>query len=147
MSTKSTGDVIGNRPAFFALYKDDRWKAFSKRVRDFYANVCFRCRAANKTTNVHHWKYYPDRAPWEYELGEVAVLCVECHDTAHGHLQDFRRYVFPRLSPPAFRALNGALVAGLTKHDPIVIAYALAEMVATPGAVERFAKAWKPVSK
>jgi hypothetical protein len=142
MSLKTAGEALSSREAFFNLYKDPRWKEFSARVRTFHANVCASCRASNKTTQVHHWKYHPGRNPWEYDMGEVVLLCGGCHDKFHELLQDFRKYIFPRVPANAFQVLNGALAVGLSKHDPLVLMYAIASLVASPGSVQRFADAW-----
>lgn len=134
---KTAAEALG-KDAFFAYYQDDKWKEFSNRVRRFHAGVCASCRASNKVTQVHHWKYYPGRKPWEYELGEVVLVCADCHRLFHKHLQDFRQYIFPRVTPQAFAVLNGALAVALTHYDALEFMYALASLAASPGSVKRF---------
>lgn len=143
MSLKKADELVTSREAFFALYKDDRWKQFSRRVRDFHANQCHECRATDKQTQVHHWKYYPGRMPWEYDMGEVCVICADCHERYHEHLQNFRKYIFPRLGAQAFQVLNGALTVGLNNHKPLELAYAIASLVSSPRSVARFLEDWK----
>jgi hypothetical protein len=147
VSVKTAAIALGDRQAFFAHYKDPRWRRFSNEVREFYANVCSHCRASDKATQVHHWKYYPGRMPWEYDMGEVTLLCAGCHDQAHNSLQHFRKFVFPRLSPAAFRVLNGALAVGLSKYNQLELCYAIAELVSNPGSVKRFCDDWAKSSK
>jgi hypothetical protein len=87
---------------------------------------------------VHHWWYELSRAPWEYALEDVAVLCASCHEEYHEllkaweaitrarwdrselelrpFLRNFRRHVFPGLSLEAMRGMNMAL--GLGVREP-----------------------------
>jgi hypothetical protein len=109
--------------------------------------ACESCKQGGKPLQVHHLFYDPDREPWDYQIDEVVLLCSTCHEQLHGELARFRRYVFRKLTPAAFRVVNGALAAGLDAHDPLKFAYAVASMAASPGSVERFAADWKPAQQ
>lgn len=44
---------------------------------------CERCYSGELTLHVHHKRYVKGRMAWEYEAGELAALCEECHEIAH----------------------------------------------------------------
>jgi hypothetical protein len=44
---------------------------------------CEGCYDGESTLYVHHKRYVKGRMAWEYELGELAVLCEECHAQEH----------------------------------------------------------------
>lgn len=121
------------------------WRTFAHRLKEMANFACQICRASgpNVTLNVHHHAYESERLPWEYGPGECSVLCKPCHEELHIQLQNFRRHVFSQLSPRVFQILNGALAVGLEQHDPILMAHAVANLIATPGAVVRFGSNWK----
>ncbi len=121
------------------LLKTDDWKAFSDHVKGLYGNVCQACRLHSAATNVHHHFYEPGKLPWEYGLGDVTVLCPNCHRQMHNHLQNFRRYVFPKLKPREFQILNGALLVGLENNGALELTHAIASMCASKSSVQRFA--------
>lgn len=125
--------------AYKVLLKSDDWTKFSDHVKGLFGNVCQACRLHSPVTNVHHHAYEPGRLPWEYDLSEVTVLCPGCHRQMHKHLQNFRRYVFPRLKPREFQILNGALLVGVENSNPLELVHAIASMCSSPDAVKRFA--------
>ncbi len=123
------------------------WRAFACRMKEMAGYACERCRRGGPGVelNVHHHAYEADRLPWEYERHEVAVLCggpSGCHGLLHGCLKEFRRHVFAHLTPQSFRVLNGALTVGLTHNDPLQLCHAIANLVSSPGSIERFANDW-----
>lgn len=117
------------------------WKDFAGRIKQA-RNYCECCKRSKVQLEVHHFSYQRDRKPWEYGETEVVVLCRACHGELHEHLQNFRRFVFAKMTPQVFNVLNGALAVAFDKYDPLVFAHALAEFVSTPSMVERYAKAW-----
>lgn len=131
-------EILSSKEQWRLLYKDPRWKAFAAKVRAFYANKCTSCHATDKVTQVHHWKYQKGRMPWEYSIGEVDLLCSGCHSEYHEHHQNFRQYIFPKLTPRAFQVLNGALLVGFETYDPLELSYAIAALVSSPHSVKRF---------
>ena len=139
---KTPGQMFGTRGAYAQKLADPRWAAFTKEVRSSKGNACECCRQGGKVLQVHHLFYQPDREPWDYAMHEVALLCSSCHAQSHEHLAEFRQFVFRKLTPAGFRVLNGALAVGLEHNDPLVFAYAVASLAASPGAVKRFADDW-----
>lgn len=127
---------------------DPRWKAFAADMRARSNNACQSCKQKGLVLQVHHW-FYDGREPWEYLPEEVTVLCEGCHKRLHEELKKFRQFVFAKLSPHAFRVLNGSLAVAFDQYEPATFVYALAEMASSPGSVRRFANAWieKPAAK
>lgn len=135
-------DLAQKRSARYEdLLRLREWQIFAHRCKEKANFACQMCRQGGpgRELNVHHWAYERDRLPWEYEAGEVAVLCKGCHGRMHDELQAFRRFVFGRLSPESFKVLNGSLAVGLERHDATELAYALAGLILSPGAIPRFA--------
>lgn len=140
---RSLSELLGRGSQYRDLLRTEAWKTFSRRIRDVNGNACRACKRSNVVTQVHHFAYESDRLPWEYKDDEVVLLCGACHEQLHTQLQQFRRFVFGKLTPQSFQVLNGALAVGLDHVDPLKLAYAIAEMCASPQSVERFAGAWE----
>lgn len=68
---------------YFQKLKDPRWQ--KKRLEVLEANEwrCERCMDADNTLHVHHRQYFKGREPWDYEIGQLAVLCEDCHEATH----------------------------------------------------------------
>ena len=120
------------------------WRTFSYRMKAQANFACQLCRQGGEgiELNVHHWSYERDRLPWEYEAHEVAVLCGGeggCHKRMERGLQAFRRHVWRKLNPSAMDLLNGALTVALDHHEPEEVGHAIANLIASPSAVRRFA--------
>lgn len=142
MSTHSVKSILGRSFSYKQQLMTPQWAAFKREVRWKKGNACEICKRGDQVMNVHHWFYDPERSLWEYELWEVSLLCEICHQEMHKRLNEFRQFVFPKLTPNVFRVLNSALVVGLQFNDPLKLAYAIAEMSASPGSVERFCNYW-----
>lgn len=137
--------VQANRAKFAREETTFEWRAFAQEAKRAANYACQICRqgGSHMTLRVHHPFYVVGRHKWEYELSDVQVLCNPCHEAIHERLQEFRQYVFPRLTPEAMRVLNGALSVGVVGYKPMMLARAVAEMVGSPGAVQRFSDAWR----
>jgi len=74
---------MGGMNAYSKLLRDPRWqkKRLEIMARDDFQ--CQRCRATDKTLNVHHKKYLPNRAPWEYPSELLITFCEGCHKAHH----------------------------------------------------------------
>lgn len=119
------------------------WRAFGEQVRRERGNFCQMCKRGNIETQVHHWFYDPKREPWDYTAQEVVVLCAGCHKEIHAHLQNFRKYVFNKMTPAVLRVINGALAVALDAYDPLVFAHALAQFVSDKSLVQQYAATWE----
>lgn len=137
----NVGEIF--RSKFSEKYSDPQWKAFSAKIRREQGGFCQLCKRTDVVTQVHHWCYDKDRDPWQYTVSEVAILCKGCHEEYHKHLNDFRRFIFPRLTPRSFQVLNGALSVALKEYDGLDVAYAFAELVSNTGAIKRLSDSWK----
>ena len=133
---------ILNKTLYREKLSTDEWKTFAKENRERVGNACEICKRGDRRLNVHHIAYKQGMEPWEYDVGDVVVLCEVCHNEMHAELQKFRQYVFGKLTPQAFKILNGALAVALRTYEPLVFAHALAEFVSTPSLVKRYADAW-----
>lgn len=139
-------ELIGAKRARFAQDETTfEWGAFAREAKRAANYSCQICRQGGPYVmlSVHHPFYEPGRRKWEYELKDVQVLCQPCHEKMHVCLQDFRKFVFPRLTPQTMRMLNGALSVGLENYEASELARAVAELVSSPGAVKRFSEAWR----
>ncbi len=103
---------------------------------------CQACFDSESTLHVHHKRYVKGRMAWEYEIGELAVLCEECHSNAH-EADDYFKAVLATLRPDGPNNIGDAmaLVAGWTRgHGDIPEAVALASqapVVALAGIIAR----------
>lgn len=115
------------------LLKTAEWRVFAYQCKERAGFRCAFCEVRGKERlQAHHWWYDP-RHPWRAERNQIAVVCAACHEQLHDELETFkryiltqqgqtpgareglrwfRRYVFPGLSPEAFRKLNAQLMLG-----------------------------------
>ncbi len=66
--------------------QDPRWERFRAEVLEYWNYTCVRCRRYESQTplQVHHPFYRKNAEPWDYDPGEVRLLCIPCHKKAHG---------------------------------------------------------------
>lgn len=69
--------------SYFEKLKDPRWQKKRLEVLEYNEWRCERCMDGESTLHVHHRQYFKGREPWDYEAGQLAVLCEECHATTH----------------------------------------------------------------
>lgn len=91
-------------PTYSELLRDPRWQ--KKRLEKLEAAEwrCERCCDSESTLAVHHKHYVKGRMPWEYDRGELAVLCETCHEGEH-----------------AAKAIRSELVARLEMDGPLSV--------------------------
>ena len=63
--------------------RDPRWQKKRLEVLNASGWKCSLCGTSTETLHVHHKIYLTGRDPWEYEAGQLAVLCESCHDEVH----------------------------------------------------------------
>lgn len=93
--------------------KDPRWQR--KRLEAMQAAnfCCENCYDGDETLHVHHKQYFKGREPWEYEVGQLAVLCETCHEAQHCEDDQLNLVCsFLPLQGPASRESVASLVAG-----------------------------------
>lgn len=91
---------------------DPRWQKKRLEMLSAAEWMCCKCYDSQATLHVHHL-FYDGREPWEYEEGEMTVLCDVCHqgehewrkDAEHELLQALRKRGF--FAQSIFRIVNG----------------------------------------
>jgi hypothetical protein len=69
-----------NKQEFFDQYKDPRWQKKRLKIMERDEFACQSCLNTERTLNVHHKYYIPDRKPWDYPDRLLVTLCQECHE-------------------------------------------------------------------
>jgi hypothetical protein len=64
---------------FSKQYKDPRWQKKRLEIMQRDEFMCSDCAANDKTLNVHHKYYIPDKKPWDYDNQLLITLCEDCH--------------------------------------------------------------------
>ena len=137
---KSIRQIL-NSSSYQEQINSDQWRSFARDIRRTRP-FCETCRRADVQLEVHHLFYEFERKLWEYEPGEVMVLCRECHQSITAELKSFRKNVFRYFTGETLKILNGVLAVGMTQYDPTVFVHALAEFTGNRRLVENHAKAW-----
>lgn len=68
-------------------YRSNRWIEFREELIELDGGACVRCgrtRDSGTVLQVHHKKYLPKKAPWEYPFELCETLCKRCHAEEHG---------------------------------------------------------------
>lgn len=72
------------------LYQSNRWISFREELIELDGGRCVRCnksRSDGVVLQVHHKKYLPGKAPWEYPFDLCETLCKRCHAEEHGEIR------------------------------------------------------------
>jgi hypothetical protein len=103
---------------YFEKLKDPRWQKKRLEVLEHGNWACERCCDTESTLHVHHRQYFKGREPWDYEVGQLAVLCEECHGATHESEDNLLLACsFVQLEGPRNRDAAAGLVAGFCRHD------------------------------
>jgi hypothetical protein len=68
-----------NSAEYAELLKDPRWQRKRLEILQRDGWRCQWCLNPKATLHVHHKRYLPNRAPWEYEDRYLVTLCADCH--------------------------------------------------------------------
>lgn len=120
--------------------RDYQAEAYRRQVVSERGATCAICRRSDVHVNLHGWWQKP--TPGE-DNGNAVLLCEHCHGRMRDGLADFRKHVFSKLNPDALRVLNAAFSVALQKTPATEIAYAVAELLAQPELVHRYARGWR----
>lgn len=101
--------------------KDPRWQKKRLEVMERDQFMCRKCRARDKTLNVHHLAYKKGKNPWEYEDDLLLTVCEDCH----AQIEDFDcKIAFSTFMATrglsldtARRLLNNLMIAGSVCED------------------------------
>lgn len=101
--------------------KDPRWQKKRLDVLNVNEFTCQSCGDSESTLHVHHKMYAKGRNPWEYDLGQYAVLCENCHGLEHSKEFDVFFEVMSRLpvDGPYNKEEIAYLIAGMIGIDVI----------------------------
>ena len=66
------------------LLKKPQWQKRRLRMLEAAGWKCVECGAEEQQLHVHHKRYIAGAKPWEYGDEDLAVLCEQCHEKAHG---------------------------------------------------------------
>lgn len=80
--------------------------------------MCQSCLCEDKTLHVHHRRYVRGRMAWEYEDGDLQVLCEDCHSEEHGMRSQIDQLLTLMPSRTALALLSGYLAETLGEHAP-----------------------------
>ena len=68
------------------LLEDKRWKEFRLKVLSERGSKC-ECCGGTDILQIHHTFYISGKMPWEYEIKDMRVLCIMCHQRTHNIIQ------------------------------------------------------------
>jgi len=71
-------------------YQSNRWISFREELIELDGGRCVRCnkgRSDGVVLQVHHRRYLPGKAPWEYPFELCETLCKRCHAEEHGEIR------------------------------------------------------------
>lgn len=92
--------------------RDPRWQKKRLQVMERAGFKCDDCGREDQPLNVHHRQYFKGREPWDYEDGQLACLCDECHAEAHSSTDELSWV--SSFIPNDKRADCAAILAGYT---------------------------------
>lgn len=71
-------------------YKHPLWQKKRLEALDKAEYACQCCGDSESQLHVHHKQYFKGRMIWQYETGELSVLCAECHEAAHAQMDELK---------------------------------------------------------
>jgi hypothetical protein len=106
--------------SYFEKLKDPRWQKKRLEALERSSWSCESCGDSENTLHVHHKQYFKGREPWEYEVGQLAVLCENCHKFQHDDDGNEDKLLlaisFLPLSGPRDRDCTASLIAGFAGY-------------------------------
>jgi len=103
--------------SYFVKLQDPRWQKKRLEALEKAGWHCENCGNSDETLHVHHKQYFKGREPWEYELGQLSVLCKTCHSDNHDEEDRLLLATsFVDIDGPRSRDTVASLVAGFCGH-------------------------------
>lgn len=99
--------------------KDPRWQKLRLLALQAGGWKCAECENSEETLHVHHRQYFKGRNPWEYEVGQLEVLCASCHAMRHEDVSDDPLLIAASYVPSVGfdnREAVASLIAGFCGH-------------------------------
>ena len=87
------------------LLKKPQWQKRRLQMLEKADWKCVECGAKEQQLHVHHRRYIAGAKPWEYGDEDLAVLCEQCHEKAHGIESERPRPGAHRSPPSAAKTL------------------------------------------
>jgi hypothetical protein len=75
--------VAKSKTEFWQAYRDPRWLATARRIRERAGGRCEECGDDGESLHVHHTYYVRDRMPWDYPDESLRCWCTYCHGLFH----------------------------------------------------------------
>ena len=75
---------------YFEKLQDPRWQKLRLKAMEHYDFTCELCGDTEKTLHVHHKQYLKDHEPWDYFVGQLSVVCSDCHADEHDNGDNFK---------------------------------------------------------
>lgn len=121
---------------YFQKLQDPRWQKKRLEALEAAEWTCQCCMDSESTLHVHHRAYFKGREPWDYEIGQLEVLCKDCHESHHEEEDKLKLIAsYVAIDGPGCRDEASSLIAGFcnARCDVSLIAdpymYALGELV------------------
>lgn len=68
---------------YWQKLQDPRWQKLRLKAMEATDFSCEICGDDEATLNVHHKEYFKGHEPWDYNIGQLSVLCEDCHEAQH----------------------------------------------------------------
>ncbi len=91
-------------------YKHPLWQKKRLEALDKAGYACQCCGDSESQLHVHHKQYFKGRMIWDYTVGELSVLCSECHEAAHAQMDELKS-IMSALDPDGVSSVI-SLIAG-----------------------------------
>lgn len=106
------------KTAYWEKLKDPRWQKLRLKTLEAAGWRCAQCSDTDSTLHVHHRQYFKGREPWEYEVGQLEVLCEGCHEAEHDSTDPLMLAAsfVPTIGYPS-REQVASLIAGFCGHS------------------------------
>ena len=72
--------------SYWQKLQDPRWQKLRLKAMEAANFSCEICGNNETTLNVHHKEYFKWHEPYDYNIGQLSVLCEDCHELQHDNL-------------------------------------------------------------
>lgn len=75
---------------YWQKLQDPRWQKLRLKAMEAKDFSCEICGDNESTLNVHHKEYFKGHEPWDYNIGQLSVLCEGCHEALHDNADSLK---------------------------------------------------------
>lgn len=79
---------------FFGLMRHPKWQQKRLEVLSEFNFQCNHCDETELELHVHHKVYRAKAKPWEYDMSELACLCLDCHKKETERVREIKEILF-----------------------------------------------------